>query len=188
VTGRDRAAAAPVTAGADGARRFSSLPRRIGALAYEALLLAALALVAGFVLLPFMSPARVASPTIAPVFVRTMMFCVLTGGAAIYYGWFWSEGRRTLPQKTWRLRLVDVDGGPLSRATALVRYAAGWIGPAAAIAAYAALRPAAAGRYAALLLLVNYAWALIDTDRQFLHDRIAGTQVVDDPAAARHTA
>jgi uncharacterized RDD family membrane protein YckC len=62
------------------------------------------------------------------------------------------------------------------------------MGPAAAIAAYAALRPAAAGRYAALLLLVNYAWALIDTDRQFLHDRIAGTQVVDDPAAARHTA
>lgn len=181
MTGRDRAAAAPV-ASAEGARTFSSLPRRLGALAYEALLLAALALVAGFVLLPFMSPARAASPAIAPVFLRTMMFCVLTAGAAIYYGWFWSEGRRTLPQKTWRLRLVDVDGAPLSRATALVRYAAGWIGPAAAIATYAALRPAAADRYAALLLLANYAWALIDTDRQFLHDRIAGTQVVDDPA------
>jgi len=155
----------------------------MGALAYEALLLAALALMAGFLLLPVMSPTRAATPAIPPLFVRTMTFCVLAAAAAIYYGWFWSEGRRTLPQKTWRLSLVDADGGPLPRATALVRYAAGWIGPAAAIAAYAALRPAAVARYAALLLLANYAWALIDRDRQFLHDRLAGTRVVDDTAA-----
>src|SRR6478736_519094 len=99
----------------------------MGALVYEALLLGALALVAGFLLLPLVSPARGATLAIPPIFVRTMTFCMLVAAAAIYYGWFWSEGRRTLPQKTWRLRLVDVDGGPLPRATALVRYAAGWI-------------------------------------------------------------
>ena len=181
MTGRDRAAPAPAGVSIP-RRRLSSLPRRLGALAYEALLLAALALVAGFLLLPLVSPTRAATPAIPPVFLRTMTFCALSAAAAIYYGWFWSEGRRTLPQKTWRMRLVDGDGAPLSRATALVRYAAGWIGPAAAIAVYAALRPAAMGRYAALLLLANYAWAFIDPDRQFLHDRLAGTRVVDDIA------
>jgi uncharacterized RDD family membrane protein YckC len=187
VTGRVRAAHAPAGAPVAGPRtrfRLSSLPRRLGALAYETLLLAALALVAGFLLLPLVSPTRAATPAIPPLFLRTMTFCVLTAAAAIYYGWFWSEGRRTLPQKTWRMRLVDVGGAPLPRATALVRYAAGWIGPAAAIAVFAAVRPAAIGRYAALLLLVNYAWAAIDPDRQFLHDRIAGTRVVDDTPVA----
>jgi hypothetical protein len=28
------------------------------------------------------------------------------------------------------------------------------------------------------LLAVNYAWALVNSDRQFLHDRIAGTRLV----------
>jgi uncharacterized RDD family membrane protein YckC len=158
----------------------------LGALSYEALLLAALALVAGFLLLPFASPTRTAALTIPPTLVRAMTFCALAAGAAIYYAWFWSEGRRTLPQKTWRLRLVSIDGSELARATALVRYAAGWIGPLAALAMYAALRPAGLGRYAALLLLANYAWALVDPERQFLHDRLAATRVVDDDASSIH--
>ena len=183
MTGRDRAAPAPAAVSADGPRsRSSSLPRRLGALAYEALLLAALALVAGFLLLPLVSPTRAATPAIPPLFLRTMTFCALAAAAAIYYGWFWSEGRRTLPQKTWRLALVDAQGRPPTYRAALVRYAAAWIGPAAAITAYAALRPIGHARYAAALLALNYAWALVDRERRFLHDRIAGTRLVREPA------
>jgi uncharacterized RDD family membrane protein YckC len=177
--GRPRAATAPV----DVARAPSaSLARRLGALLYEALLLLAMAFVAGFALLPLISPNAAASSTLAipPVFARTMMSCILVVGAAIYYAWCWSDGRRTLPQKTWRLRLMDRADRPPTRKTALVRYAAGWLGPAAALAAYGVLRPSGAGRYAALLLLLNYAWALVDPTRQFLHDRIAQTRVVQD--------
>ena len=163
---------------------LSSLARRLGALAYEALLLTALAFVVGFVLLPLSAPAHATTPSIPPLFVRTMTFCTLAAAAAIYYGWCWSDGRRTLPQKTWRMRLVDIDGSALTRGTALLRYAAGWIGPAAALALYAALRPAAFGRHAAWLAAANYVWALVDRDRQFLHDRLAGTRVVDDARAA----
>jgi uncharacterized RDD family membrane protein YckC len=159
--------------------RRSSLPRRLGALFYEALLLTALALVAGFALLPLTSPARAAVPTIPPLFMRSMTFCALAAAAALYYGWFWSEGRRTLPQKTWRMRLVDADGSTPSRGTALFRYAAAWIGPAAALALYAAVRPAPFGRHAAWLVAANYAWALFDRDRQFLHDRLSGTALID---------
>ncbi|HEX6137893.1 MAG TPA: RDD family protein [Casimicrobiaceae bacterium] len=171
--------APPTTAGP----RRASLGPRFGALLYEALLLAAMALVAGFLFLPLVSPIGVGqrSLTVPPLFARTVLFCALVAGAAVYYTWCWSEGRRTLPQKTWRLRVVDADGRMLTRKTALVRYAMAWAGPVAAIAAYGALRPIGFGRYAAILLALNYAWALVDRDRQFLHDRIAGTRIVRGP-------
>ena len=178
-----RRAPAPAVRSAADQRRAASLPRRLGALCYEALLLVALAICAGFALLPLASPTHAESLTIPPVFVRTMLFCALAAGAAFYYTWFWTDGRRTLPQKTWRLRLIAADGSNVSRARALVRYMAGWIGPALAVAAYALLRGNMAARYAALLLLINYAWAWIDPNRQFLHDRLAGTEIVDDAIA-----
>jgi uncharacterized RDD family membrane protein YckC len=162
--------------------RPASLARRAGATLYEALLLVAMAFVAGFLFLPLVSPvassARV--PAVPPVLPRTLMLCALVAGAALYCSWSWSGGRRTLAQKTWRIRLVDRAGKPVGRGQALVRYAAAWIGPAAALAPYGAMRPAADAGYAAALLGLNYAWALVDRDRQFLHDRIAGTRAIRD--------
>ena len=158
----------------------ATLTRRIGALAYEALLLIAMAFGVGFALLPLVSPAGSASrELIVPqLFARASMGCALVGGAALYYTWCWSRGRRTLPQKTWRLRLVNRDGGTVSWRRALLRYAAAWIGPAMALAAYAALHPTGHARNALAFMLVNYCWALFDRDGQFLHDRIAGTRIV----------
>ncbi len=158
----------------------ASLARRLGALLYEALLLIAMAFVAGFVFLPLISPHIASSNelTVPPRLARAVFFCALVAGMAVYYTWCWSDGRRTLPQKTWRLRLVDGTGASLTRLAALARYAAAWIGPAFALITYAALRPAPAARYAAGLVALNYAWALVDRDRQFLHDRIAGTRIV----------
>jgi hypothetical protein len=40
------------------------------------------------------------------------------------------------------------------------------------------LRGAGLGPYAVAGLCINFAWALVDSQRQFLHDRIAGTRVV----------
>jgi uncharacterized RDD family membrane protein YckC len=117
---------------------------------------------------------------IPSVFGRTLLFCVLAGAAALYYTWSWSEGRRTLPQKTWRLRIVGRDGGSVTRGAALSRYVATWIGPALAVLGYVVI-PSGRGRYAAIFLAFNYAWAFVDRDRQFLHDRLAGTRLV------RHT-
>jgi len=160
--------------------RSAKLARRIGALTYEALLAIAMAFGVGFALLPLVSPVGSASrELVVPTpFARTIMACALVGGGALYYGWCWSRGRRTLPQKTWRLRLVGLDGGPVSWQRALLRYAAAWIGPAMALAGYAALNTTGHARNALAFMLVNYCWALVDRDGQFLHDRIAGTRVV----------
>jgi len=169
------AGAVPVPAAAP-----ASLARRLGALLYEALLLVAMALIAGFAFLPLISQAMstAAAPSVPPPFARTMLFCALAGLAALYYTWCWSEGRRTLPQKTWRIRIVGEDLRPIARRTALLRYLAAWIGPAAALALYAALPASPFRRYALLMAVVNYAFALVDHDRRFLHDRVAGTRVV----------
>ena len=45
-----------------------------------------------------------------------------------------------------------------------------------AIAGYLALAPMGHGRWALALVAVNYAWAFVDRDRQYLQDRIARTR------------
>ncbi len=153
----------------------ASITRRIAALAYELVLLAAVLFVAGFLLLPLMPHApgqtRLA---VLDTGMRTLSFLVLFAVLGGYCAYFWTGGRRTLAMRTWHLWLVDAEGRNLSVARALGRYAAAWIGPALAIVAYAV----GAGRHATWLLAVNFAWAGIDPQRQFLHDRIAGTCIV----------
>ena len=106
------------------------------------------------------------------------MFCGVFAAGALYFGWMWSGGRRTLPMKTWRINLVLRDGAAVDPKTALIRYAAAWIGPGLALLAYIALKSTGYGKHALWLLGLGYAWALIDPDRQFLHDRIAGTRII----------
>ena len=160
---------------------LASLSRRIGALGYEALLLVAMAFVADFVFLPFLAhdPTK-QTLTQPPTAARATMFCVLVAAFGAYYAWCWSNGRRTLPQKTWRLRLADHRGVAPTWRRALARYAACWIGPAMALGGYALLQPMGHGRNAAAFLALNYCWAIVDPQRQFLHDRLAGTLVVQD--------
>jgi uncharacterized RDD family membrane protein YckC len=76
-----------------------------------------------------------------------------------YFVWFWLHGGQTLPMKTWKLRIANPDGTPPRPLQAVLRYLAAWP--------------------SVLLFGVGILWALIDRDRQFLHDRIAGTQIVN---------
>ncbi len=80
------------------------------------------------------------------------------GWVGAYLVYCWVKGGQTLAMKAWRLRLLTTDGKPVGLRRALVRY----------VAAVAGLLPFAAG----------FLWALVDRDRQCLHDRIAGTRLV----------
>ena len=75
-----------------------------------------------------------------------------------YFVWFWLNGGQTLPMKTWKLRVTGTTGTPLRPLQALLRYLAAWP--------------------SILLFGIGILWALVDKDRQFLHDRIAGTRIV----------
>lgn len=158
----------------------ASLLRRLSALAYESLLLAAVILPVGFLTIPLAGHAPVAHrmPVIPAAPGRVLSACLVFAAVGAYFIWSWSGGRRTLPMKTWGLRLERRDRRPVDTRTALIRYLAAWFGPAAALIAYSALKPFGLGAHASWLIALNFLWALLDPERQFLHDRIAGTRIV----------
>jgi uncharacterized RDD family membrane protein YckC len=88
---------------------------------------------------------------------RALFQAFLAGVAAVYFIWHWTRGQ-TLPMKTWGIRLVTAEGLPVDAAQAGLRFVA------------AAFGLVAAGS--------TFAWALVDSDGQFLHDRIARTRLV----------
>jgi uncharacterized RDD family membrane protein YckC len=100
----------------------------------------------------------------------------LVGVLGVYFGWFWSEGRRTLPMKTIGLRLVDRTDRPLTRARAVLRYAACCL----MLALPVALVYLGGSPLWLLLLPVPFFSALLDPDRCTLYDRLAGTRLVID--------
>lgn len=161
-------------------QRNASLWRRYAALGYEGLLLAAIVLLVGFLTLPAMRPAGGERPVLAvpPLSARVLSACFVFAAAGLYFTWSWTGGRRTLPMKTWCLAIVRSDGRAVDARSAVARYVAAWIGPATSLGAYAALQPAGLGAHAAWLVPLGYLWPLVDPERQFLHDRIAGTRMV----------
>lgn len=124
--------------------------RRLASMLYEALLLVAVLFTAAFI---FVAIARNAtSPAIRPIFQT-----YLVGTIAAYFLWYWLHGGQTLPMKTWHLRLISTNGSPISLKQACLRFVLAAIGIASGL---------------------SIIWALFDRDRQFLHDRLAGTKLV----------
>jgi len=99
---------------------------------------------------------------------------------AAYFGWSWSDGRRTLPMKTMSVKLQTRDGRPVSLPRALVRFFVGGAMLVAAIGAGATLHPALG-----LLVFLPFAWTLADPDRRALYDLICGTRLVVVPRDER---
>ena len=170
-----------------GAPPEAPLARRFAALAYEATLYSALVLVVGFLTIPLSAPvpSEALGPRVPGLPARVLSFALVFAAGALYYSWSWTAGRRTLPMKTWRLRITRTNGTAPPVRTALVRYVAAWTGPALALLAYVALRSSGLGAHALWLIALNYLWAFVDPDRRFLHDRVAGTRIIDDRASVR---
>ncbi|HXF66424.1 MAG TPA: RDD family protein [Burkholderiales bacterium] len=130
----------------------AGLARRAFALGYEALLLGAV-LLAGS--LPFVLFAQGADR----IALRPLFQLYLVALAGLYFVWQWLRGGQTLAMKTWRMRLVTRSGGALDLRHALARYVFALAGT--------------------LLFGLGFVWALLDREHQFLHDRLAGTRIVN---------
>jgi uncharacterized RDD family membrane protein YckC len=104
----------------------------------------------------------------------------------IYFTWFWAKGQ-TLAMKTWNIRVVDHTGQPLSQPRALLRYLLSWLWflpPLAAIAPF----DLKTGEVAVILLGWVLVWALLSRfhpQRQFVHDALAGTRLVNSEPLSR---
>ena len=117
-----------------------------------------------------------------PGALRTAFQLFTLGVLGAYFTYFWSDGRRSLPMKTLALQLQTRDGGTVTPARALARFAA---------ASGLAIGALAAGYYLhrglSLLLLAPFAWTLFDRDRRAIYDVLAGTRLahVMPPPAMR---
>lgn len=133
-------------------RPAPAIARRLAAMFYELILIAAVIIVA--LILPHMLLGAFAHVQLSHVVIKVHLFVVLL----IYFCWFWVNGGQTLAMKTWRIRVVDVGGGRLRPAQAALRYMAAWLSVG--------------------LAGIGILWALVDRDGQFLHDRLADTRLV----------
>lgn len=87
--------------------------------------------------------------TSGPLRLELQIFIVVV--LAAYFLWCWLRGGQTLAMRAWHIRLVNV-----TPRKAIVRFV-----------------------LALALLPISILWALFDRDRQFLHDRLAGTRLID---------
>jgi uncharacterized RDD family membrane protein YckC len=125
--------------------------RRLMSMAYETLVVLALALLASLLFLGVAG--KPVSGNMRHVF-QSYLFLVL----GVYFVVCWSRGGRTLPMQTWKIRVVRVDGASIRIGRAMLRYVLAWL----------SLLPLGAG----------FLWAFFDREGQFLHDRLAGTRML----------
>jgi len=163
-----------------------SLARRMACFVYEATLLFGLALIPGVLGTVFLAQTGQRHPLQSDTALRLYAF-VLYG---VYFVWLWSRRGQTLAMQTWRIRLVTAAGASLSQARALARYlacCAAWFGPATLTSSALHWPP---GRSLGAVAAGIAGWALLallEPERQFWHDRLCGTRLVNalPRAAAR---
>lgn len=125
------------------------------------------------------------------LYLREVSMAFLFVVLGIYFTWFWSHGGQTLAMKTWHVRLVAADGGPVSQPRALSRYVASWIWllPPLAYVGSQGLAAIGGGRASAIVLgwIAGYALlSKLQPQRQFWHDVLCGTRLVTwRPVASR---
>jgi len=148
------------------------LRRRLACWLYEGMLLFAVVFVAGYL---FSSLSQTRHALDNRHAHQAFVFVVL----GIYFTWLWAKGQ-TLAMKTWRIRVVDIHGQPLSQGRALIRYLCSWLWflPPLLGAWVFRLSGAETGVIVVGWVLI---WALLSRfhpQHQYWHDALAGTRLV----------
>jgi uncharacterized RDD family membrane protein YckC len=183
----DSGAAAPPVAAAGPAA--PALLRRMTCFVYEATLLFGIALVPAVLGTLFFAQTGQSHPLQSESVVRAFALVVY----GIYFVGCWSVRGQTLAMQTWRIRVVASDGARLSQVRALARYVACcivWFGPAMLVATALQLRPWPTLVAVVIGVVVYALLALAAPGRQFWHDIVCGTRLVDtrgEPAARLRT-
>lgn len=162
---------------------FTSPPapfmRRLLSMVYESLLVTAVSLVALLLSVPFTYVFPTTS--LVPQVISGLILCLAWG---IYFGLSWAKSGQTLPMKVWRIRLVDHRDQLLSKPHIIIRLA--WmlifmVGIPAI--AYMTARnkdlPSLTSFYLATFWwILTWGYAFFNRDKQFLHDKLAGTRQI----------
>jgi uncharacterized RDD family membrane protein YckC len=161
--------------------RAPPLMRRLAAFAYEGVLLFGVVMLAGFVY------GVATDQRHALQGQRGLQWAVFVVLGA-YFAGFWSRQGQTLAMKTWHIRLVRRDGERVSPWRALARYLLSWFWfvPALVYVEIQGLRGGGAVSLALMGGVLIYAGlSRVLPQRQFLHDLLCGTRLIDtrEPAS-----
>jgi uncharacterized RDD family membrane protein YckC len=124
--------------------------KRIGAIIYDTLILSGVLMIAGFAVLPFTGGRAV--PAGALWFQAYLLLIVWA-----YFALSWWRGAQTLGARAWRLEVRTIDGHRpgILRATARAILS-----------------------LLSLCSVIGLVWGLLDRERQCVHDRLSGTQLL----------
>lgn len=149
-----------------------SLLRRMSCWLYEGLLLFGVVFIAGYL---FSALSQTKNALDNRHALQAFIFVVF----GIYFGWLWSKGQ-TLAMKTWHIRVVDLQGQPLTQGRALFRYLCCWLWVLPPLLT-AWLFDLPGGEAVVITLGWVVVWAILSRfhpRQQFWHDALAGTQLV----------
>lgn len=154
--------------------------RKLAAMVYELLLVTAIVLFGGLIF-DVLTQSRHA---LMYREARYLWFMLLLG---IYFVWCWRLGGQTLAMKTWRLRLVDAQGGKPPTPKLILRYVLVW--PLALLGGMAVIGvflpdPRQALWWPAGIAGLALLWSWFDPERQMPHDRMLGLRLVHFDAKA----
>ena len=158
-----------------------SLKRRLACFVYEGVLLFGVLMAAGLIY-------GVAVGQRDAMLGRQGLQTVLFAALGAYFIWFWSHGGQTVAMKTWHIRLVRADGAQATAARCALRYLLSWLWfvPALLSLWLAGIRGAWPVTVTLALGVAAYALvARLHPDRQYWHDAVCGTRLVDVRPPAR---
>lgn len=150
------------------------LARRLACFLYEGVLLFGVVVFAGLVY-------GIATQQRHALVGSTGLQIFLVFVLAVYFVHFWSRSGQTLAMLTWHIRLVTVEGQPVSRLRALCRYALAWLWflPALTVVYLSGLKGGWAASGALLAGVLAYATLTrLHPDRQYWHDAVCRTRLI----------
>ncbi|MEY4765354.1 MAG: hypothetical protein RI907_2027 [Pseudomonadota bacterium] len=156
-----------------------ALRRRLAAFVYEGVLLFGVVMVVGAVY-------GIATNQRHALQGRHGLMAVLFLSLSLYFLWFWTHGGQTLAMKTWRVRLVSSQGGPVALWQALARFMLSWLWfvPPWLLAWLANWHGSTYLSAIMGLWVACYALATrITPGQQFVHDVVCRTRLVDTRSA-----
>ena len=131
-----------------------SIRRRLVTMLYESLLLLG---VLALMIVPLVVLGALGQVQVPHPVLRVYIFL----GLALYFIWQWQGSKQTLAMRTWKISIATSDGMPAPPWRLALRYVLAWP--------------------SLFLFGFGLIWAIFDRDRQFLHDRLAGTRVIFAP-------
>ena len=128
-----------------------SLARRLGAILYDFLLLVTILVFASLIIvIPFNINLENPLFIVYQGYIYTISF--------LFYAWFWTHGGQTLGMKTWKFKIISVNGTKVNWVNAFIRF----------IFAIVSWLPFGLG----------YIWSMFDTKKRTWHDIVSKTLLI----------